>query len=1085
MKKTTRNILLALALALLLALSGLAGSLLYLYNHPLLVKSFLEKALSSTSGASLSIEELSYSLDPANITLRGIHLGPGTKLRGLQLDVSLLSTGLHLKGPLGRRRLILRDLHIQDPVLSFTRELTLPSNAAPEAPAEGTFPGILKTAVNYLLFSEIELQSADLSNGKVSGHMEDLVVTLSDIRGGLTRPDGVQVSFATALEIPSRRIRFYSENLKLTAERVLSLKDPEIPCKLRFRGGTIQASSFKTTALQCDAGLTYLAGKKVLKFITFDLKGKLIPPDGTIPHPASPLDFQVGAQGTLNLENFSADLSPLSVAFPGIVSLEGDMRTSPGPGTELWFRIRQGRLHPERLLRLLPPGLMGKDSAVNLSGTVTFKGELRGLRNGETWQTTYDLAILLQKNPFSFRYGTRGVAGEITSRLRAKGRFPGLEAGGRLEIQGARLSGMPVRAEGISCGLSFWWETPRLRIKKLHLHSPRVSMEVAGTAVPVSDLVLNVPEADLNTHKMEVRIPGATLRSSLFHNLSLDFTSEKDRFHLTLKGEETGLLGTLRELALLPAGWRLEAKDRLDLSLARGADGEWSAGARIGLRGLAAENPDGSAAGEGLLMDLTLTGRIRPDLSGIQWETTLAVTEGECLIEPFYFNLGRNPFEARCRGAYEVPMEKLDLQGLDLELKGLLGIKITGKLRGRPPSTAGHLNLRISKTPLQPVFRDLVADPFGAAHPLLSTLKVSGDLSGDMDLSFREGLREIKGRIGWHRGSLTLKERDIEISGLDLDLPLWGRWDSADSGEEPLSGRCRIQSLSLPLLPEQPLDLTLAAHPNRLAVQRPFSIAIPGGEVEIGPLLCRRLFTSRPVLETSLTFENIALDPILSRIWPEETRGSARARLDPILLSGDSITTRGEVRADVFGGTVHISNLGVSGIGTPTPLFRADAEWDDLHLGDLTRGTSFGKIEGILRGSIKDLEIAFGQPQRFELELETIKRPGVPQKISVKAVENIAEIGGGRSPFMGLAGVFTSFFKEFPYKKIGIRASLKNDVFRVNGTIKEKGREYLVKRGGFSGVNVVNQNPDNRIRFKDMMERIKRIMKSRKGPVIR
>jgi hypothetical protein len=131
------------------------------------------------------------------------------------------------------------------------------------------------------------------------------------------------------------------------------------------------------------------------------------------------------------------------------------------------------------------------------------------------------------------------------------------------------------------------------------------------------------------------------------------------------------------------------------------------------------------------------------------------------------------------------------------------------------------------------------------------------------------------------------------------------------------------------------------------------------------------------------------------------------------------------------------------------------------------------------------LEIAYGQPQKFDLLLETVKTKGVPQRISVKALDNIARIGGGQSPFVGLAGSFAMFFKEFPYKKIGLRASLENDVFKVNGTIKEGGNEYLVKRGGFSGVNVVNQNPDNRISFKDMVKRVKRITAQGSGPVIK
>ena len=103
----------------------------------------------------------------------------------------------------------------------------------------------------------------------------------------------------------------------------------------------------------------------------------------------------------------------------------------------------------------------------------------------------------------------------------------------------------------------------------------------------------------------------------------------------------------------------------------------------------------------------------------------------------------------------------------------------------------------------------------------------------------------------------------------------------------------------------------------------------------------------------------------------------------------------------------------------------------------------------------------------------------------MEAVDNIARIGGGQSPFVGMAGILTSFFREFPYKKIGIHTTLENDIFTINGTIKEGGKEYLVKRSGFSGVDVINQNPDNRIRFKDMVKRIKFALSSKGKPVIK
>jgi hypothetical protein len=138
----------------------------------------------------------------------------------------------------------------------------------------------------------------------------------------------------------------------------------------------------------------------------------------------------------------------------------------------------------------------------------------------------------------------------------------------------------------------------------------------------------------------------------------------------------------------------------------------------------------------------------------------------------------------------------------------------------------------------------------------------------------------------------------------------------------------------------------------------------------------------------------------------------------------------------------------------------------------------------VLGGRLEHLEIVGGQPQRFTLLLETIRTQGVPQRINVEAVENIARIGGGQSPFVGLAGNVASFFKEFTYDKIGILAVLENDLFKINGTIIEGGVEYLVKRGGIPGVDVVNLNPVNQISFKDMVKRVRRVTESQSGPVV-
>lgn len=275
----------------------------------------------------------------------------------------------------------------------------------------------------------------------------------------------------------------------------------------------------------------------------------------------------------------------------------------------------------------------------------------------------------------------------------------------------------------------------------------------------------------------------------------------------------------------------------------------------------------------------------------------------------------------------------------------------------------------------------------------------------------------------------------------------------------------------------------LDAGPNALLLKGPISLMLPGGTAEIGSISISEL-TTGPAIQTSLSVRQLDMDPILSRIWRRSVGGRLTGRLDPVHYARGTISADGALKADLFGGEAVIEKLGAAGLFS-FPVFSMDLRWEDISLLELSRDTPFGRIQGVMRGRVKDLEIAQMQPQGFDLFLETVRKKGVPQEISIHAVDNIARIGSGQSLFKGGAGLLSVFFREFSYSKIGVRAVLENDTFRINGTIKEGDVEYLVKRGSFSGVNVVNQNPDNRTSFKDMLKRLQRIGSPGSAPEIR
>jgi hypothetical protein len=159
--------------------------------------------------------------------------------------------------------------------------------------------------------------------------------------------------------------------------------------------------------------------------------------------------------------------------------------------------------------------------------------------------------------------------------------------------------------------------------------------------------------------------------------------------------------------------------------------------------------------------------------------------------------------------------------------------------------------------------------------------------------------------------------------------------------------------------------------------------------------------------------------------------------------------------------------------------FATDIAFNDINLEKVTEKIAMGKMTGIIEGGLKNLEIEYSQPARFVLDIDSVNTRGVSQNISIEAIESISILGSG-SPGILNRGI-TSLFKDYPYSRLGIRSTLENDIFTVRGKIHEGDTEYLVRKGFIRGVDVVNQNPDNTISFKDMSERLNRIFESRQA----
>ncbi len=564
----------------------------------------------------------------------------------------------------------------------------------------------------------------------------------------------------------------------------------------------------------------------------------------------------------------------------------------------------------------------------------------------------------------------------------------------------------------------------------------------------------------------------AALRPSLggvrLDGIKVNATALDDGFAFTFLGEKTGLFSLMVPLT----GVSCEGIDRFSV-VGKVTQREVGFNATLEGKGLRFQSRDGEKAGEGIEGEIKVKGRLLPSLSRLNLEAVVNIPRGEFLFGNIYLDLSETPLSLACSLDSPIGERRVKLSHCAFGLKSLGTIKGEGKLSFEPFGVDGWLTLEPTK--VAPLFSTFLVEPFKDEHPVLAKLEVGGKVGAEADLSLGTKVWGVKGRVNWN-GELNLDTKGASFRGVHLNLPVWLSGVKAPE-RRGLRGELAIKYLTVPLLEQRSLAFSLEAHPNRLLVKGS-PLKVLGGKVAFAPIELgwKRGFYAK----TNLSLHGLDLSGLLP--LPKGEKLLMESRRLQIELERGSLLCRGNITILGFGGRMKVWGIEAKNLLSPAPFLSLNARWKGIDLERLTKGTSFGRITGRLAGEIRGLQIAYGQPQAFELEMESVS--GVPQRISVKAVENIAEISGSTSPFVGLAGGVASLFHSFPYSKIGVRATLKNDQFRIWGIAHKGDSYYLVKRGLW-GVDVVVQDPGKPIGFNEMLRRIREVMSSKERSVIK
>jgi hypothetical protein len=480
-------------------------------------------------------------------------------------------------------------------------------------------------------------------------------------------------------------------------------------------------------------------------------------------------------------------------------------------------------------------------------------------------------------------------------------------------------------------------------------------------------------------------------------------------------------------------------------------------------------SPDGTKAAQGVNAALTLEMKSAAPERKLAFRIRVEQRDGEFLWGTYYNNLAGRRASLTTDGTAAWDGSPR------FELDGTLDLFRTGAYAFEGGGTASDWGIQVKAADVSHArFVDTFAREYlKGVSPRLANLSVGGASSLEATVRHAGGAVTVSGTYRTNGTSLSAPELQFAIGEIAAHVPFELAYPPSAQAPPPREpGVVILRAIQRRRLVVENLRIPLVVSRNRLDVSEPIVIPQFGGTVHLyGLQVDDVLFPSR--YRFGVKIIDVDLGRMTRRLTGVEYPGSVNADLGMMRYENNRIESEGRAVIAVFGGEVEATDLFAENIASVSRRMGGNIAFRNISLEELTRKIAIGKMTGIVQGSLRDFVLEYGEPASFVLELESVERRGVAQSISMDAIQSISVLGTGADS--ALSRGVTQFFREYPYSKIGLRCVLKNDQFAVNGTIHDRGKEYLVRRGLLRGVDVVNQNPQNVISFRDMAERVKRL----------
>lgn len=597
---------------------------------------------------------------------------------------------------------------------------------------------------------------------------------------------------------------------------------------------------------------------------------------------------------------------------------------------------------------------------------------------------------------------------------------------GRLRVEALRYTGERIGPLVVHCG--------SVAISRAEVGCQQASLSLEAAGYPGLELAGDVR---LNRRERSLR---ADLRGEVGDHLAVL------RVHWARGAGQAEValphipLESLADLLPLP-DWSLQGRASLNATVDLDAANTLTGSAALTLDDVTVASDDGRVATE----DLSATAliRLRGDSGQQRGTLSLRASDGLAYVDPVLMDLRAHPADIVASALHRD--RSTWLERLHVLQPGLLQARGTARMDWHESQPLQRMDLRVDDLALPTGF-DTYLQPFLIGTALDRT-SLSGTASGE--LSVRGG-RPQAAHLRLDRIAVDDGGERFGLSDL-TGVVHWAR----DGGAPP--SRLRWQKASVYRLALGASDLAFDLVGDGLRLRRPLTIPVADGRLQLDRLEATNMGEEsfQAILEGRI--EPISLGALSQALdWPE-LQGTIAGRIPRVTYRDRRLTLDGALEADIFDGQMTVPRLLVNDPVGRFPQMQTDILLRGLDQEQLTGAFTFGRITGRLDGDIRGLELLDWEPVAFDTHLYSTPGGTEARRISQRAVENIADLGGGGSALISTQ--FLRLFDQFRYRQLGIRCRLREEVCRMSGVAPtEGGGYYLVRGAGLPRVDVIGFN---------------------------